>query len=125
MRNFTQNITLEMVSDVLCSAFEGGSNSWYWIDEFIDPTIWEFDSDPHDQHKHYAQDYPLNPGGALFIRDMNDETIVCLDWEAVQKGLDIMASQYPNHFVDMLSEDYDAITGDVLLQCCCFSEVIY
>ncbi|SRR6266496_1782155 len=131
MRNFTvtQTLTTEQLSDVLCSALEGGSNYWYHIEEFVEPTLWEFDSEPRREHGHlhWAQDYPLNPGGALLIRDSEDSDhgTMRLDLEAIQKGLTILAKKYPRHLADILTENADADTGDALLQCCLFGDVVY
>lgn len=123
----TQQLPTERVSDVLCSAFEGGSNYWYQITKYIKPTTWEFDSEPKSETGHYTQDYPLNPGGALLIRDTidSDHGTMRLDLSAIQKGIQVMAEKYPWRFANILSENDDAETGDVLLQCCLFGNVIY
>jgi hypothetical protein len=129
MKNFTvtHTLTAEQLSSVLCSALEGGSNYWYCIDGFVEPTNWEFTSEP-EHRTHYAHDYPLNPSGALFISDTTedgDHGRMRLDWEAIQKGLTILAEKYPWHIADMIRENADADTGDALLQCCLFDDVIY
>jgi hypothetical protein len=122
-------ITKQLISDLLCSAFEGGSNYWYCIDEFIAPTEMSWQTDPEQVFQHL--DYPLNDGGALIISDKEDDEPVKgkktyrLDLESITKGLQVMAEKCPRHFADMVSEDFDATTGDVFLQCCLFGEVIY
>lgn len=45
--------------------------------------------------------------------------------EGIKKGLQVMASKYPRHFADLVSENGDADTGDVLFQCCAFGEIVY
>jgi hypothetical protein len=126
----TINLTAELLSGVLCSALEGGSNYWYWIDEFVEPSAWLFESEPKpEKGTHYAQDYALNPGGALIISDQGDDDedqeAKRLDTEAIQRGLIILAEKYPHHFANILSENYDAYTGDALLQCSLFGELVY
>ena len=122
-------ITKQRISDLLCSAFEGGSNYWYWIDSFIKPPMLEYRNDPKQVFKHL--DYPLNKGGALIISDKGDDSpakskeTYKLDLDSITKGLQVMAEKYPKHFADFTGEDYDATTGDVFLQCCLFGEVIY
>ncbi len=122
-------LTAEQVSDVLCSAFEGGSNYWYFIDKKIEPTEWQFDSDPQrSPHLHWLYDYPLNPGGALLMSDTtedNEHGVMRLDAESIQRGLNVLAENYSWHMQDILQENADADTGDALLQCCLFGEVIY
>jgi hypothetical protein len=34
-----------------------------------------------------------------------------------------MQEQYPRHFSNFISENYDAETGDVFLQCCLLGKV--
>jgi hypothetical protein len=125
----TVPLTLEQISDVLCSALEGGSNYWYFIEEYINPTTWEFRSEPkRDNGFDFAQDYPLNPGGALMISNKDDfgqGSITRLDLAAIQKGLAILGEKYPHILSDILSENTDAGTGDALLQCSLFGDIIY
>lgn len=122
-------LTAEQISDVLCSAFEGGSNYWYHIDEQIKPSEWQFDSDPQrSPHLHWLHDYPLNPNGALLISDTtedNEHGVMTLDGEAIQRGLDVLAEKYHHHVTDIVQENADADTGDALLQCCLFGDIIY
>ena len=36
-----------------------------------------------------------------------------------------MAQEYPQHFLDAVTENDDAITADVFFQCIVFNDVIY
>jgi hypothetical protein len=119
------SISLERISDLLCSAFEGGSNYWYVINEFVEPKALTFRTDKDQVYRHL--DYPLNEGGALVVGDMEDEDSEDkrLDLEAIERGLKIMAEKYPRHMMDFINENEDADTGDVFLQCCLFGEAIY
>lgn len=120
-----KDISLERISDLLTSAFEGGSNYWYMIEKKTSPTTWEIDS-CESEGKHYLCDYPLNPGGALLISDLEEsEGTHRLDLKSIKKGLEIMADKYPKHYSDFISEDDDADTGDVFLQCCLFGKLIF
>lgn len=129
MKTFTvsQTVTAEQISGALCSAFEGGSNYWYCIEERVEPTAWQFDSDPKRDSGHWSQDYPLNPGGALLISDSLDEYhgTMRLDLETVQKGLTILAENFSWHFADLVGDNADANTGDAFLQCCLFGDILY
>lgn len=132
------NVAIEDVAYLLCSALEGGSNYWYMIEEKIAPSRWVREERPcystkelaeKNIDKHYLFWYPFNPGGALVISDRSgegDETArYLLDEAAIQNGLNIMARYHTRHFTDFLTENYDAITADVFLQCCIFKDVIY
>ena len=45
--------------------------------------------------------------------------------DVIARGLDVLASRYPRHFADLVNENGDSITADVLLQCCFFGELLY
>jgi hypothetical protein len=111
----------------LCSAFEGGSNYWYRIDKQTKPE--NFENSEKDYIKYPHLSYPINKGGSLTIsvlegvdEDQDGKTFA-LNLESIQKGLVVMAQKYPHHFKDL--KDGDQTTGDVLLQCCLFGDVIY
>lgn len=127
-----QEIPLSRISDLLCSAFEGGSNYWYQIVAKQEPVKFEFRSDADNIYPHL--DYPLNPGGYLTITTLEGDTHKGkkewrLDRLAVTEGMAAMAALKPgnggHHYPDFLAENDDATTGDVFLQCCLFGEVIY
>jgi hypothetical protein len=123
----TTTITAQRISDLLCSAFEGGSNYWYTIKEYHAPAKLEFRSSPDVIFRHL--DYPLNEGGGLTIGDIEDPENVfirpVLNRESIALGLQIMADKYPKHFGDFTAENDDAETGDVFLQCCLMGEIVY
>jgi hypothetical protein len=124
----TQTLTDEQISSALCSALEGGSNYWYRIENYVTPITWTFDSEPKNTESgHWLQDYPLNPGGALMVSSPDDPEygVRRLDREAIQKGLAILAAKYAWHLGNIMSGNDDAETGDALLQCSLFGEIIY
>jgi hypothetical protein len=126
MKKFTVTIKLthELISDVLCSALEGGSNYWIQKIQLVEPSEWLFDSEPERGiGMHWTQDYPLNPGGALLIS--SDDGVLTLDWDAIQKGLTVLATDYPYRFCEILDNNYDANTADAFLQCCLLGGGIY
>lgn len=120
------------ISDLLCSALEGGSSYWCSIDRKNKPKNLAFRSD--EEHIYEHLDFPLNEGGSLTISVLKDSegtlTIedtesFTLNLESITNGLVIMATDCPRHFGDFMAETDDATTGDVFLQCCLFGEVIY
>lgn len=135
----TRTITRERVANLLCSAFEGGSNYWYRIEDFQAPTSYEFNSGadlkkPAGYFKY--TDYPLNPGGYLVVSDYHgaDGGVVMkrrLNLRAIERGLNLLAQahatgkDYGHHWRDFLDENDDATTADVFLQFCLFGEVVY
>jgi hypothetical protein len=110
----------QRLKDILCSAFEGGSNYWiekvnilrrpecaeYWHESPVTDGVLEVI---------VSEDEPIEGKGKKFL----------LDRAKLQSGLDAMAKLYPRHFADFISENDDATTGDVFLQCCLFGEAIF
>jgi len=125
-----QEISLYDVECLLCSAFEGGSNYWYEIVEFVKPSKKDLyvGDDMDDKHKLFPHlQYPLSEGGAVMVQDKegDDENVYRLDLPAIRKGLQIMAENHAHHFANVLTGNGDAETGDVFLQCCLFGDTVY
>lgn len=127
-------VPLPTVADTLCSAFEGGSSYWASVTNKTEPDEWKWEDMSgiiESKNSHWLHEYPLNPGGELEITDhearpeMNERVKLCLHRAKVVVGLQVMAEKFPKHFADMVAETGDANTGDVLLQCCLFGDVIY
>ena len=124
----SQQFNVERVSDLLCSALEGGSNYWYMIEEFIEPPTVVKTTGLDGVFRHL--DYPCSPGGALMVSDAKacnegSKRTERLDLTSMARGLEIMREKYTRHFADWVHENDDADTGDVFLQCCLFGEVVY
>lgn len=120
------SITNSRAADLLCSAFEGGSNYWYMIEDYVEPA--EVAQPWGDEYTPKYISYPFSKGGAVIIADMEDEEEkFTLDHAAIVRGKKIFATdeRYSHHYADALKENDDAITGDVFLQLCLFGEVVY
>lgn len=120
------------IANLLCSAFEGGSN--YWLDsqpfKKIKPKEWVPVMDEGDEKpkKWPVYDYPLLEGGAIEFKadpGTGEQQVYRMDLEMIQKGLQLMAKEAPRHFGDFISENGDATTADVFLQLCLFGEIVY
>lgn len=48
-----------------------------------------------------------------------------LDLVTIARGVAIMSEKFPSHFREMMSENFDAETGDCMLQCCLFGDIVY
>lgn len=131
----TVEVPIRRIQDMLCCAFEGGSNYWYMIEKFHEPKEFPnmfdepWDGKKPEVYRHI--DYPTNPGGYLIVSDrklegeIDEVTKKKLDLDACVAGLQVMAQKYPRHFANMMQENDDAETGDVFLQCCLFGELVY
>lgn len=118
------------IADLLCSGFEGGINYWAFGRNITNPSeapkVYLEDFAEWDEiypHCHY----PLVDGGVYQVTDTTEDQyqIYTLTLPKVESGLKLMAEKYPHHFGNWLSEDDDATTGDVFIQCCLFGEVKY
>ncbi len=126
----THEITREQVGNLLCSAFEGGSNYWYRIEETHAPSTYQYRCMKGHTFSHV--DYPLNPDGYLVVSDYHgadegESVKRRLNYRSIKRGLQLMAEskEYAHHWRDFIAEDDDAITADVFLQFCLFGEVVY
>lgn len=138
----TIEITDNRIRDLLCSALEGGSNYWYTILNNVLAPDTTLDDYKHggkfnngDYHPYYLI-LPFVEGAGLMIGDVesdpededeNDEAFkpTLLNHAALERGINIMSKDYPQHFSDFITENDDAATGDVFLQLCLFGELVF
>lgn len=121
--NATFKVSRQQVAGALWRAF-GSQITWFRVVEVIEPPTLRFRSIEHLTLR--MVDYPLNEGGSLGIVSSEPASDVFrLDLKSIGRGLDDLATKYPRHFADLVNENTDAITANVLLQCCLFGELIY
>jgi hypothetical protein len=103
--NLTLNIPDQKIVDLIDGGMEFGSTYWAAFSRSPSGTIrvkvWIEDSPDHHKLQYSLTD------------------------SALKKGLEVMAEKYPKHFGNFLSENDDAETSDVFIQCCCFGELIF
>jgi hypothetical protein len=121
--NATFKVTRQQVANTLWRAF-GSDITWFRVVDVIEPLTLRFRSIKRLTLR--MVDYPLNEGGSLGIVSTEPASDVFrLDLNSIGRGLDDLATKYPRHFADLVNENSDAITADVLLQCCLFGELVY
>lgn len=110
---------IKRLKDLMCSAFEGGSNYWYLIQEH---NVKEVECE-------FIHEVPFHKDGFLIISDIEDdegEEVWKLDFKAITKGYTAFKNLEADwHYKNFINEDDDAETGDVFLQCCLFGKVVY
>jgi hypothetical protein len=123
------------IASLLCSAMEGGIGYWGQLVEYVEPPEGADlfagldDSWQGEVFKHIH--YPMcEAGGGFWLEDYTGEGFpgeprVLVTWEALVRGLQVMAEKCPRHFADFQNENSDATTGDVFLQCTVFGEVVF
>jgi hypothetical protein len=117
--NVKHKIEDQRLEDLLCGAFEGGSNYWYEITSYVNP------NDAKVAHK-YLQ-LPFIEGCGVMVKDAEDEDAkpILLNRESMAKGLKVMSEKYDWHLKNFLEENDDAETSDVFLQCSLFGEIVF
>ncbi len=113
-------ITAQRIQDLLCGAIEGGSN--YWIEQCTDLTYPE--GKTRADFKYPYIEVPM-AGGSYMVKPIEGGKPVKLDREAIMRGLQLMAEKEPGYWSDFITENDDAITGDIFLQCALFGEVLF
>lgn len=123
-----QKVDANDIVNLLVTAFDGNMTSMWARAEtdMPDEPDWSWCKNPEqwkDVRKCYVASYC---GGSVTMIDLeDDDKRYRLDKAALEKGIKVMAEKFPRHFSDFLTENDDAITGDVYVQCCCFGDVIY
>ena len=121
--NATFKVSRQQVAGALWRAFSS-QITWFRVVEVIEPPTLRFRSIEHLALR--MVDYPLNEGGSIGIVSSEPASDVFrLDLKSIRRGLEDLATKYPRHFADLVNENTDAITANVLLQCCLFGELIY
>ncbi len=126
-------VSRSRIADLLCCGMEGGVGYWARVIGNVEPPkgssleIGGGSWDDGNIYKHIH--YPMcEAGGGVMIEDADGEDSfkpTLLDWAALQKGLQIMANDYPRHFGNFINEEDDAETGDVFVQCALLGEIVF
>jgi hypothetical protein len=117
------SIKVELLTNLLVSAFEGGSTYWLRECDYLSPKE-GFEAPAYSDEKFWITGGKMS----LFYDDPEDEENRAqkdITIEDLLRGATIMAEKNASHFGDLISENDDAITADVFIQCVLFGEVIY
>lgn len=120
-------VSIAHIHNAIIGAFEGGS------------TYWLYEANPIDVTAHHSENLVWWGEQSVFENDFSFEVVYddpneeegsatgrkIIDRDAVAAGLKIMAIKEASHFADLITEDDDAITHDVFMQCVVLGEVIY
>jgi len=137
------DVSNERIESMLCCAFEGGSGYWCHIERYENPDRASVAT------KHL--ELPLTTRGAVICRShiggrfrqireevqarqgrvdaagniTHDGPELRLDRAAIDRGLQLMAKDWPNRWSNVMSENDDADDGDCFLQLCLLGEIVY
>jgi hypothetical protein len=105
-----KKVPQERIEGLLVGAFEGGSNYWIrWAKTVV------------ESGKFYEEAF----GHGIRVKAQDEKHTRLLNRIAMEKGLEIMAADYPKHLADFLDGNDDATTADVFLQCCLYGTLVY
>ena len=124
------NVPTSTVCDLLVGSVEGGSK--YWATFRLDPNFAKL-VDKADITKssdfNFEKYYPVydieHPQYCLRVSDAEGGTTYNVTLENFVNGLNVMADRYPQHFKDVITENHDAVTSDVFIQCAVFGEIVF
>ena len=109
----------DKIDNLLCSAFEGGSN--YWASSA------KAGRKPKEEAE-WLHEWPLK-GGSFIIYDAEEDKHYEIGREELHKGLKAMSEwgeeEGRHHFANIIKDEIDSDTGDAFLQACCFGKLIY
>lgn len=107
------------IADQIVTALEGGSTAWMDKSHALSPTA-HLDQPWYSDHRYYFE------GWQIKITTNDDEPVVeILNAEKYGKGLIILHNEHSRHWEDLISENGDAITADVLIQLALFGKIVY
>jgi hypothetical protein len=127
----------QLISDLIITAIEQGCGYWASQAKFFDNSL-------EGKPTRSITDHPMYDLSSIIIVEAegeNGETEHTLrfstirtefnsqhrvrDFTQIKRGLTDMAAKYPRHFANIISDDHDAETADVFLQCCILGDVVY
>jgi len=140
--SYQHQIPLQRLQDLLICALEGGSNYWYTNADYDFPAEHAEDINKASGGVFSGYWAPFYDGCLTLQVKFDDELPRWngqafesvtggngMEWVIkkadLERGLETMAKKYPRHMNDLISEDEDADTGDVFLQCVCFGDLVY
>lgn len=119
----TVTVTDKLIRDELINAYEQGIN--YWA-EIVPPAKTDLD-DTRTPSERWADAILTGDGASLNETDEDGGIIEThsITRQKVAAGLASMAEKHPEHFADLVSENGDVITSDVMVQMIALGEIRY
>lgn len=128
--NFPVKISVnpKTVESMLISLTDSGASD-YWLSKFDNtrtPTRVKRDCDcPATNTNHWAHCEVLRGNGFFKLTEEDGGKKMAIGISHIKKGLQLMADNFPKHFGDVIAENEDSHTADLLLQLACFGEEKY
>lgn len=128
MSTITITQTLEL-DDFKTLLYDSWHYSHYWLDLNCAPaSTWFNDMYPNKAENTCIEDKLwayLENGHRIECHDHYSDERFTLTWAMIKKGTRIFVQDFSNHYQDFVSDNSDACTADVWLQCVCLDDVVY
>lgn len=111
-------ITEQQLSDMLCSAFEGGVN--YWCSE-VSPAVGE----NRNYTGHLSDAIARGDVTKIAVADSEGEDVHTITRDDLINAFGLLSKKVPHQFKYWLDDNSDASTADCWFQLAVFGEVIY
>jgi len=112
----------QTIADLIVTAFEGASNHWLEGADAITSTE-GMEKPWYSDGKFYGDDFKIE------LREVDDTgdgaAKHLLTMAEVERGFHLLKKQCPNHWDDLLAENWDANTADAWLQLAVLGEITY
>lgn len=127
-------LTEKDIASILVSAFEaGGIKDWATVEEIVLPKKVVLDSKHIGWVMVGSEGWPsyiaaplLDEGYVQIADNEDDDKNFIVNRQAIARGLHLMANgEHRHHFNDILDENHDINTADILIQLSVFGEVKY
>ena len=122
-----KQITLGHFESIIVGALEGGSNYWYDLkpDEFRSQLSESTEGEPISMR--IAKALYDNPEFKMNVYDAEDEgeLLGTVTQESMLDGLIIAALDYDWHFNNLMTENDDAETADVMFQLATMKDIVF
>lgn len=113
----TIKTTHELDNDDIINLLSGMRYAYYWCENAGDFDLVHVQQKILDGGTHTAKEFDESDGEIIGVYRVNLKTLA--------KGLQLMARKYPKHFSDIINDNDDADTADILLQLSTIGELKY
>lgn len=120
-------ITPQRIADLMVTACEFNDATASWCSDFL--PYFKTKAEACKERPWYSDPWFWEGEFTVIVSEIEgdngervDHTVGNAEFE---KGFQILAKKYPHHFNDIVEENYDALTADLLLQCIVFGEEKY
>jgi hypothetical protein len=122
---FETELRHNFIEDVFVTALEGGSNYWFYINNYDYEKVRS--AYPEESFSIGLYNYVTKDDNSISVYNVEDESdkLGVLSLKSIENNIKIFARDYPDELYNLNSEEYDAIDADICMQVLVMREVIY